>query len=162
MTRIATVVGAAGGVGTTRVTVECGATLARAGHDVAVVDVAFGTQGLRSYIESDITADVTALLTEEASLGDVLYDLPVDTPGRLAVAPVRAPLERLARAQTIGAARHLERQLAASSLSYDVVLVDTPPLNGNHAIAAVNTAEKVGLVTADTSRGRDSLAMMRG
>ncbi|SDJ96969.1 AAA domain-containing protein [Halovenus aranensis] len=162
MTRIVAVVGTAGGVGTTRLTVECGATLARAGRDVALVDAAFGTQGLRSYVDADVDADVTALLTEEASLGDVLYDIPVDTEGRLAAAPARAPFERLARAQTVGAAKLLERQLAASSLSYDVVLVDTPPLAGNHAVAAVNAAERVALVTEDTSRGRDGLALLRG
>jgi len=161
MTRIVAVVGTAGGVGTTRLTVECGATLARAGNDVAVVDAAFGTQGLRSYVEGEVTADVTALLTEEASLGDVLYDLPVDLPGRLALAPARAPFERLARAQTAGAAQRLERQLAALSLSHDVVLVDTPPIEGNHAVATVNAAEQVALVTPDTPRGRESLALMR-
>jgi septum site-determining protein MinD len=161
MTRIVAVVGTAGGVGTTRLTVECGATLARAGYDVAVVDTAFGTQGLRAYVDGEVTADVTALLTEEASLGDVLYDVPVDVPGRLALAPARSPFERLARAQTAGAAQRLERQLAASSLSHDVVLVDTPPIEGNHAVAAVNAAEQIGLVTPDTPRGRNSLALMR-
>lgn len=162
MTRIVAVVGAAGGVGTTRLTVECGATLARAGRDVAVVDAAFGTQGLRSYVDAEIPVDVTALLTDDASLGDVLYDAPVDLAGRLALAPARAPFERLARAQTAGAAQRLERQLAASSLSHDVVLVDTPPIAGNHAVASVNAAEHVALVTTDTPRGRDGLALMRG
>lgn len=162
MTRIVAVVGTAGGVGTTRLTVECGATLARAGRDVALVDAAFSTQGLRSYVDADVEADVTALLTEEASLGDVLYDIPTDTEGRLVAAPARAPFERLARAQTAGAAQRLERQLAASSLSHDVVLVDTPPLTGNHAVAAVNAAERVSLVAEDTPRGRDGLALLRG
>lgn len=162
MTRIVAVVGTAGGVGTTRLTVECGATLARAGRDVALVDAAFSTQGLRSYVEADVSTDVTALLTEEGSLGDVLYDIPTDTEGRLVAAPARAPFERLARAQTAGAAQRLERQLAASSLSHDVVLVDTPPLAGNHAVAAVNAAERVALVTEDTARGRDGLALLRG
>ncbi len=162
MTRIVAVVGTAGGVGTTRLTVEYGATLARAGRDVAIVDANFATQGLRSYVDEQVTTDVTALLTEEASLGEVLYDAPVDLPGRLALAPARAPFERLARAQTAGAAQRLERQLAASSLSHDVVLVDTPPLSGNHAVASVNAAEKVVLVTPDTPRGRDGLALLRG
>lgn len=161
MTEIVAVLGAGGGVGTTRLTVECGATLARAGRDVALVDAAFGTQGLRSYVEADVGADVTALLTEEASLGDVLYDIPLDVAGRLVAAPARAPFERLARAQTAGAAQRLERQLAASSLSHDVVLVDTPPLAGNHALAAVNAAERVTVVIPDTPRGRDGLALMR-
>lgn len=162
MTQIVAVIGTAGGVGTTRLTVECGATLARTGRDVAIVDAAFETQGLRAYVDSEVTDDVTALLTDEASLGDVLYDVPVGLPGRLAIAPARAPFERLARAQTAGAAEQLERQLAASSLSHDVVLVDTPPIAGNHAVASVNAAERIALVTPDTPRGRDSLALMRG
>lgn len=162
MTGIVAVVGAAGGVGTTRLTVECGATLARAGYDVAVFDVAFHTQGLRAYVEGSITADVTALLTSEASLGETLYDAPVELEGRLALAPSRAPFERLARAQTAGAADRLEQQLAAASLSHDVVLVDVPPVDGNQSVAAVNAADRLALVTADSHRGRDALALLRG
>jgi len=162
MTQIVAVVGACGGAGTTRLTVECGATLARAGRDVALVDGALATQGLRSYVDAKISPDVTALMTEEASLGDVLYDVSVDTPGRLTAAPAKAPFERLARAQTAGAAQHFERQLAAASLSHDVVFVDTPPLSGNHAVAAVNAAEHIALVSTDTPRGRDALSMARG
>lgn len=162
MTQIVAMVGAAGGVGTTRVTVECGATLARAGRDVALFDAALATQGLRSYVDTQISPDVTALMTEDASLGDVLYDVPVDTPGRLTAAPANAPFERVARAQTAGAAQHFERQLAAASLSHDIVFVDTPPLCGNHAVAAVNAAEQIALVTQETSRGRDALSLARG
>lgn len=157
MTGIAAFVGAAGGVGTTRLTVECGATLARDGRDVAVFDAAFATQGLASYVEGPIEADVTALLTGEAELGDVLYDRPADLPGTLALCPARAPFERLARAQTAGAAQRFESQIAAASLSHDVVLVDTPPIAGNQAIAAVNAADHVVTVTSDTPRGRDAL-----
>jgi len=39
-------VGVAGGAGTTRTAVEMAATLARADRSVAVLDAAFGTQGL--------------------------------------------------------------------------------------------------------------------
>jgi len=160
MTRIVALVGVAGGVGTTRLAVECGATLARAGRDVAVFEVAFHTQGLRAYVDEQLTADVTALATEQASLGEVLYDVPVDLPGRLALAPASGPFERLARAQTAGAARQLEREFAAASLSHDVVLVDTPPVDGNQALAAVNAADRIALVTTDSQRGRDGLALM--
>lgn len=159
MTQIVAMVGAAGGVGTTRLTVECGATLARAGRDVAMFDAALATQGLRSYVEGDISPDVTALMTENAALGDVLSDMAVDLPGTLAVAPAYAPFERLARAQTAGAAQHFERQLAAASLSHDVVLVDTPPIDGNQSVATVNAAEHIALVTADSPRGRDALSL---
>jgi cellulose biosynthesis protein BcsQ len=162
MTETVALVGAAGGAGTTRLTVECGGLLARTGRDVAIVDVAFATQGLSSYVEGTIEADVTALLTGEAELGDVLYDHPADLPGRLALAPAKAPFERLARAQTAGAAGRLERQLAAASLSHDVVLVDTPPIDGNQAVAAVNAADSIAVVTPDTLRGGDALSTMLG
>jgi septum site-determining protein MinD len=157
-TQILTYLGAAGGVGTTRLAVECGATLARSGRDVAVFDAAFETQGLAAHVTGEIAPDATTLVTGEVSLESTLYEYGVDTPGRLALCPARAPFERLARAKTAGAARQLERQLAAASLSHDVVLVDTPPLGTNQALAAVNAADRVAVVTVDGRRGRDALA----
>jgi MinD-like ATPase involved in chromosome partitioning or flagellar assembly len=157
-TQILAYVGAAGGVGTTRLTVECGATLARTGRDVAIFDAAFETQGLAAHVAGEIAPDVTMLVTEEVALDAALYDHPAELPGRLALCPARAPFERLARAKTAGAARQFERQLAAASLSHDVVLVDTPPLGTNQALAAVNAASRIAVVTVDSRRGRDSLA----
>ncbi len=162
MTRIVAVVGAAGGVGTTRLTVECGATLARAGHDVTIFDAAFATQGLRSYVDEPVDADVTRLVAGEVSLGSVLYDLSLELPGRLTLVPVRAPFERLARAQTPPAAKRFEDELAAASLSNNVVFVDTPPIASNQAVAAVDAADQTVLVTEDTPRGNDALALARG
>ncbi|MEF8782006.1 MAG: ParA family protein [Haloarculaceae archaeon] len=155
-------VGTAGGAGTTRLAVECGATLARAGWEVAAFDAAFGTQGLADYVHDRIDADVTALLTEEATLGEALYEASLDVPGRLAVCPARAPFERLARAKTAGAAERLEKHVAAAALSHDAVLVDTPPVAANQAVAAVDATERVAVVTPDTIRGADALARMYG
>jgi len=160
-TQTLALVGAAGGAGTTRLTIESGATLARAGYDVALFDAAFETQGMRSYLDGRIEDDVTALLTGDAELGDVLYHHSIDLDGRLAVSPARAPFERLARAKTAGAAERFERQLAATSLSHDVVLIDTPPVGANQALAAVNAADAVAVVTPDSRRGRDALAHTR-
>lgn len=151
--------GATGGAGTTRLTVETGALLAAAGRDVVVFDAAFGTQGLASYTEQRIEADVTQLLTGEVELEETCYDHPAEVPGRLALAPARAPFERLARAKTAGAAERFEEQLAAAAISHDVVLVDTPPITGNQAIAAVDAADRIGIVTPDTPRGADGLAL---
>lgn len=156
-TQTVAVVGTAGGVGTTRLTVEFGATLARAGREVAVFDAAFATQGLASYVPVQ-DADATALVTGDAQLGDTLATLPLDVPGRVAMCPARAPFERLARAKTAGAAERFERQLAAAALSHDVVLVDTPPLAANQALAAVNTADRIAVVAEPGQRGRDALA----
>ncbi|MEF8812602.1 MAG: AAA family ATPase [Halovenus sp.] len=153
-------VGVAGGVGTTRLTVECGATLARAGRDVTIVETAFATQGLAAYVDEQVGADATALATGDADLGETLYD-PYDLPGRLSLCPARAPFERVARAQTAAAARRLERQLAAAALSHDVALVDTPPVSGNQALAAVDAADRVVVVVPDDPRGPDALARMR-
>jgi len=161
MTGTLALVGAAGGAGTTRLAVECGATLARAGREVALLDAAFGTQGLADYVAGRIGADVTGVATGEADLDAALYDCPVDAPGRLALCPARAPFERLARAKTAGAAERFEKHLAAAALSHDVVLVDAPPVAANQAVAAVDAAERVAVVTPDTTRGADALARMR-
>lgn len=158
--RTVALVGVAGGAGTTRTTVECGATLARTGRDVAIIDAAFATQGLALYVDGQVDADATAVATGEVDLGEALYN-PYDLPGRLSLCPARAPFERVARAQTADAAQRLERQLAAAALSHDVVLVDTPPLSGNQAVAAVETADRVGLVVPDDARGPDGLARMQ-
>ena len=158
-TRIGALLGATGGAGTTRLAVETGALLAATGRDVAVFDAAFGTQGLASYTDRRIEADVTALLTGDAELETVLYEHTADVPGRLALAPAWAPFDRLARAKTAGAAERFEEQLSAAAISHDVVLVDTPPIGGNQAIAAVNAADRVGIVTPDTPRGADGLAL---
>jgi cellulose biosynthesis protein BcsQ len=154
-------VGAAGGTGTTRLAVEVGATLARAGRDVAVVDAAFGTQGLADYVPGRIGTDVTGVATSDDEIGDALVDLPAETPGRLALAPARAPFERLARAKTAGAAERFEQAVAAAGLSHDTVIVDTPPVAANQAVAAVNAADRVAAVTTDTARGADAFARLR-
>lgn len=159
-TQTLAVLGTAGGVGTTRLTVEFGATLSRAGRDVAIFDAAFATQGLASYVPVH-EADATALVTGDAELGDALTVLSLDVPGSVAVCPARAPFERLARAKTAGAAERFERQLAAAALSHDVVLVDTPPIAGNQTLAAVNTADRIAVVTEPGQRGRDALAFTR-
>jgi len=161
MTQTLALVGAVGGAGTTRLAVECGATLARAGRDVAVFDAAYATQGLADYVEGRIGADVTALVTGDADLEAVLTPCDLDTPGRLVFAPARAPFERLARAKTAGAAERLEKHLAAAALSHDVVIVDTPPVAANQAVAAADTAQRVAIVTPDTARGADALARTR-
>lgn len=160
-TQTLALVGGAGGVGTTRLTVEFGGTLARAGWDVALVDAAFTTQGLSSYVDAPIEGDATALATGDATLQETLYEHPVDLPGRLLICPARAPFERQARAKTAGAAGRFERQLAAASLSHDAVLVDTPPVGGNQALAAVNATDQCAVVTPDTERGADALALTR-
>ncbi len=154
-------VGAVGGAGTTRLAVESGATLARAGRNVAILDAAFGTQGLADYVDGRIDADVTTLLTDGGDLDDALYEVDVGS-GRLTLCPASAPFERLARAKTAGAAERFESRIGEATLSHDVVIVDTPPIAANQAVAAVTTCDRVAVVTPDTERGGDGLARTQG
>jgi len=162
MTATVALVGAAGGVGTTRLTVECAATLARAGYDVAVLDAAYATQGLTAYVDDRLGTDITEVVADDRELEAALTEVPVDTAGRLALAPARAPFERFARAKTAGAAERFEDRMAAAALSHDLVLVDVPPVAANQAVAAAAAADRVAVVTADTERGADALARTRG
>lgn len=161
MTTLA-IVGATGGAGTTRLTVEFAATLARAGRDVAVLDAAFATQGLRRYVDHRPQPDITAVLTADHDLGDALLPLPTAGPGNVAIAPASAPFERVARAKTASAARAFEEQVASAALGNDVVLLDAPPVAANQAVAAVSSADRVAAVVPDSPRGRDGLALLRG
>ncbi|WP_336000780.1 AAA family ATPase [Halorientalis halophila] len=153
--------GVTGGAGTTRTTVEFGATLARAGRDVALLDAAFATQGLAAHVPGRIDPDATALLTGSGGIGDGLVDLDVETPGRLAACPARAPFERLARAKTPAAAERFEALVDEASARFDHVLVDTPPVAANQAVAAVTAADRVALVVPARERGLDRLPTMR-
>jgi len=161
----AALVGATGGAGTTRLTVELGALLANDGRDVAVFDAAFATQGLADYLSGRIDPDLTALLTEErdAPLSAGLVDFPLgDAPGRLACCPALAPFERLARAKAPAAAQALEDRIADAAETFDHVLVDTPPVAANQSVAAVNATGRTVLVAPATTRGRDAVQRMTG
>mgnify|MGYP000102449901 CR=1 FL=1 len=160
-TRTLALVGAAGGVGTTRLTVECAATLARAGRDVVVVDAAFATQGMAAYLGQRVDGDATALATGAAQIGETLHEESGHLPGRLAVCPAQGPFEQLARAKTHEAAERLGDQIAAASLGHDAVLVDVPPVAANQAVAAVEAVQTVAVVTEDTERGVRALARQR-
>lgn len=155
-------VGVAGGAGTTRTTVELAATLARDGRSVAVLDAAFGTQGLAPYAEGRLTDDVTAVAVGEASLRDALYDADYDVPGRVAFCPAHAPFERLARAKTPECARAFEAAVAEAADRFDHVLVDVPPVAANQAVAALTSAHRRALVVPATRRGLDLLPRQRG
>lgn len=144
-------VGAAGGVGTTSLTLESGRLLAKEGHDTAILDVAYGTQGLSDRISGAIGPDMTALCLDDRPLEDGLIDLPLDGAGRLAACPAHAPFERLARAKTPEAAKRFEALLDQAARHFEYVLVDVPPVATNPAVAAATSAETV-IVVADGDR----------
>ena len=157
-------VGAAGGVGTTRVTLECGRLLAGGGIDTAILDAAYGTQGLADRVDGRIDPDVTALCLSETPLEEGLIDLPGERPGRLSVCPAHASFERLARAKRPAAAERFGELIEAAARHAECVLVDTPPVATNPAVAAVTTAETVAVVcdadraTSAVPRTEDRLA----
>jgi len=155
-------VGVTGGAGTTRVSVEAGATLARAGHSVAVLDAAFATQGLATHVEGRIDPDLTRVLTDEAAFGDALVDVWPDLDGRAAIAPVHAPFERVARAKAPDAARQFETCVDHAARQFDHVVVDVPPVADNQSVAAVTGVDRRVLVAPDARRGADLLPRMRG
>lgn len=156
------VVGVAGGAGATRLSVELAATVARAGRDVAVLDAAFATQGLSQYTDEPIDPDFTAVLADDAALDAALVDLGLDAPGRVALAPAYAPFERIARAKTPEAARRLEDAVTAAVDEFDHVVVDTPAVAANQAVAAVSVADRIALVAPATERGADATSQVRG
>ena len=169
--RIAAFVGVAGGAGATRLAVETAAVLARDGASVGVLDAAFATQGLSQYVAGRIDADVTALLADEdVAPADARYDLAGDTAGdrapdaagELAAYPAFAPFEALAGAKAPAAAERLGARLDELAATHDYVLVDTPPVASNQAVAAVTSADRVAAVLPPGDRGVDSLQRARG
>lgn len=161
---IAAIAGATGGAGATRLTVELGATLARAGRSVALADVAFATQGLARYAPDRIDPDLVDLVTDDdprpaTAAAELATD--ADTEGRLVACPSRAPFEALARAKTAGAAERLGTVLDRLDDAFDRVLVDVPPVATNPSVAAVTAADRVALVAPGTTRGVDALQRSR-
>lgn len=139
-------VGAAGGAGTTRVTLACAKLLAGDGHDTAVLDAAYGTQGLADRIEGEITPDMTELCLEDAPLESGLIDQQIDGGGRLSVCPARAPFSRLAEAKTPEAAERFETRIGEATRRFEHVLIDTPPIAANQAVAAATSTDTVAVV----------------
>lgn len=152
-------VGAAGGTGTTRTTLECATLLAGDGRDVAVLDAAFETQGLADVTSGRIEPDATELCLGDEPLEAGLVDRDVDGAGRLAICPARAPFERLARAKSPDAASSLESRIDEAARTFDHVLVDTPPIASNPAIAAVDAVETVAIV-GDAGRAAAAVPRM--
>lgn len=172
----AALVGATGGAGTTRSCLELATALAAAGDDVAVLDAAYDTQGLARHLPGRLDPDATALVTERTDdpldEGLVEYERPdsfaaldgegLPERGRIACCPARAPFERLARAKAPEAAQALETRIAEAASAFDHVLVDTPPLGSNPAVAAVTAVDRVVITAPATDHGLDAVQQTRG
>lgn len=155
--------GAVGGAGTTRTTLEVAALLAADGADVAVLDAAYGTQGLARYLPGRLDPDLTALVTDAADvpLADAGVVPDWDLPGRLVCYPAHAPFERLARAKAPAAAQALAERAHEAAADSDHVLLDVPPLAANQAVAAVHAADRVAIVAPATMHGMDAVQTTR-
>lgn len=151
-------VGAAGGVGTTRLTVECGATLARTGRNVGIFDSAFHTQGLRDYPDSTGTRDATALATGEATLAETLAMCTPSLSGELALCPATATTNQLTQATSPDAAERFATTIAGASLSRDAVFIDVSPTITPVSRAMLKIADLIVLVTTETPRGARALS----
>ena len=149
-------VGATGGAGTTRTTLACAELLAREGNDTAVLDAAYGTQGLADRIDGEIAPDMTELCLEDEPLESGLVDRTIEGGGRVAVCPARAPFSRLAKAKSPEAAERFEARIAEAERGFEYVLIDTPPIAANQAVAAATTAGAVAVV-CDASRVESAL-----
>lgn len=159
----AALVGATGGAGTTRLCVEVGGALARNGQRVIVFDAAIATQGLADYVNGSIETDVTALMeAPDVRTRDVAVGYHVAGPGELFLCPARASFQRIASAKTTAAAQRFEPAIRDAGVSFDHVIVDTPPVASNPAVAAVTAVDRVGVVTPATPRGVDALQRTRG
>ncbi len=149
-------VGAAGGVGTTRTTLGCAELLARDGRDTVVLDAAYGTQGLADRISGTIDPDMTRLCLEKTPLESGLLDQPIEGAGRLSVCPATAPFCRLAEAKTVEAAERFESRIGEATRAFEYVLVDTPPIAANQAVAAATTVDTVAVV-CDAARAESAI-----
>ncbi|WP_096390335.1 AAA family ATPase [Halopenitus persicus] len=157
-------VGATGGAGTTRTAVELAAIGAIDGRDVVVIDAAYATQGLSEYVSGRIDPDVTTLVTEGRTddPGPASYAVDGDWDGTVRLVPASAPFERIARAKRVDAAEGLASLIEAAGEAADHVVVDTPPVASNQAVAAVTAADRTAAVTPATVHGRDALERLRG
>lgn len=160
--RSAAIVGAAGGVGTTRLCVEMASVLAQTGRSIAVLDAALETQGLAGYVPGPLDPDMTAVMRDDAHLEAAFTELPAQTTGTVSVCPAYASFSALAKAKTTDAAGRFEAVLDRAGASYDVVLIDTSPIASNPAVAAVTAADRVTTVTRGTEAGADALQRMAG
>lgn len=155
-------VGAVGGAGTTRTAVEMATLLAQDDRSVAVLDTAFATQGLATYVDGRITADLTAVAVGDATFEDALYEPNYDVPGRIAFCPAHAPFERLARAKIPESAQNIETVIDDAAAQFDHVLVDVPPIAANQSVAALTAADRRALVVPATDHGADLLPRQQG
>lgn len=160
--RTAALTATAGGAGATRLAVATGAVLARTGANVAVLDAAFATQGLAQHVPGRITTDITRVITTDSAPAAARYAIAPDADAALTAYPAFAAFERIAAAKTPAAAARLGSVVDTLADAHDYVLVDTPPIAANQAVAAVTATDAVVAVVPPGDRGVDTLQRARG
>ena len=156
MGRVYAVASGKGGVGKTTTTVNLGAALAAAGHEVAVVDADLGMANVAGAFGVELepsAATVHDVLAGEASVADATYE----GAGGVSVVPGSDDVTAFARSDPEG----LDDLLDALS-DYDFVLLDTGaslthvtvrPLAIADEVLLVSTTERAAL--GDTDRTRE-------
>ncbi|AUV80463.1 cobyrinic acid ac-diamide synthase [Salinigranum rubrum] len=143
MGRVYAIASAKGGVGKTTTTAALGATLAAAGHRVAVVDADIGMPNLGRML--GVSPDGPTLhdvLAGEADPLDAVYE----GPDGLTVVPGAPALDAYAKADPRG----LERVFEALA-DYDVVLVDTGAGLSHDTLFPLGLADAVLLVSTPST-----------
>jgi len=137
-----------GGVGKTTTTANLGAALARDGQRVLLIDM--DPQG-------NLTSAVGISKTTEHTVAEALLDFGAQLPrvkiehgiGQLDVSPATLALATAEAAlmNKLGREQRLRDQLARHAVSYDVVVIDTPPSLGLLTINALVAADRVLIPT---------------
>jgi septum site-determining protein MinD len=134
-----TVAGAKGGVGRTTTSINMGAALAEAGHEVAVLELDLAMANLAEFLDVGTTATLHEVLAGEASVADATYP----AADGLSLVPSGTSLEGYARTDL----SRLSDVAETVRERYDTVLVDTPAGLSQESIRAMALADEVVLIS---------------
>jgi polysaccharide biosynthesis transport protein len=147
--------------GKTTVAMRLALSAARAGTNVLLVDADLRRHQIQERLGIAAPAGLGAVLVGEASLPDVLFEYPVDSPkaGRLRVLPAGPtppnPAELLS-------SHEMERLLPQLEASADLVIIDTPAaLAVSDSIPLLQMASGIVLVARMNRTTRDQLKRLQ-
>jgi polysaccharide biosynthesis transport protein len=141
------VVAATPGDGASQVSVQLAVSAAEASRRVLLVDTDLRRPQVRTLLELDEAAGLSAILTEAVSPAAVIRSCSVDG---LDVLTTGSTLQRTGRL----ASRPMNRFLVAARQRYDVVVVDAPSLGSSNDALALATRVDGIIVVVNTKRTR--------